>query len=800
MSMNAHFKVNARLMDVVGYELINDDNIAVAELVKNAIDAKARRVDIVFDGAEGNAFRGGGRGRIIIADDGEGMGRDDIENKWLNIAYSAKRAPAAGEFLAGNKGIGRFSCDRLGLRLRLLAQKEGEPPLSLEINWQEFDTDARIEQIPANLREGVAPVEFCKGLPEQVSRARRHGIVLEMAPLRSDWGRKKILVLRRLLEKMVNLHEDMLVNPGCRIYVHAPELRDGLTGMVKNRIFDKLDFDATGIESRIGGNGGSIETEIRDRGRMIARVVTENPYPALGDARISLYHMNPYKKAMFKRMTGVGTMEFGSVFLFLNGFRVPPYGDRGDDWLSLDNRKTQGTMRHLGARDILGRIEVRDQGGEKFRVVSSREGIVHNDAYRELVDVDRSEKSASYGGYFYDVLGRLEAYVVDGLAWDSLPVRLGERQVEQWLDEGRGEVYKIGPDEKDRRILGVLHKIVAPPKKGKVISVEIDPQLLRKLREEEQENAARILARWGRFKVALSDGQAREFDKIWQEHNERQERQIKSISEGRNAAEERAEKAEERAEKAEERAEKAEEVAKAAIENSKRMFAARGLNPEMDGVWETIHQMGIKIRTLNFNMRRISAEEMGGGMKDSIRERFHKMRRAIGEIDALRRYLVNRSFADAYTTLTGDIPQFLRGYAGEWEKSGRVRGFRFSCAPGLSFVAKFSPMDLTIILDNLVDNARKAARRSGRKPGIRLNASASADKGELVLQFADDAGGLEKLVKDANAVFDAGFSTTGGMGLGLSIVRDIVEKKMHGKIRCVPARGGLEFEIKFPKR
>jgi len=56
----------------------------------------------------------------------------------------------------------------------------------------------------------------------------------------------------------------------------------------------------------------------------------------------------------------VRSIDFGSIFLFLNGFRIAPYGDRGDDWLGIDVRKGQGSARYLGSRDLIGRIEVFD--------------------------------------------------------------------------------------------------------------------------------------------------------------------------------------------------------------------------------------------------------------------------------------------------------------------------------------------------------------------------------------------------------------------------------------------------------
>ena len=796
-----YFKANARIKDVVGRDLINDDNIAVAELVKNSIDAGARRVDIFFENAdkERGVINANTGGRIIVADDGVGMNAKDIRDKWLNIAYSEKHGAVAGtkKFLAGNKGIGRFSCDRLGHRLRLLSLKKGGKPLSLDIHWEDFEVDdmnKKIGDISLNFHEGIPMSKFRGGLPASVSGRHPHGVVLEMAPLRSEWDRKKILVLRRLLEKMVNPYESMLANPEFQIHVHASELGDGLTGPIENRIFDKLGFEATSIEARIIAGGERVETIITDRGRMVAKITTggeslrSKPYPALEDARISLHYMNRYKKIMFARETGVSATDFGSVFLFLNGFRVPPYGDRGNDWLSLDNRKSQGTMRYLGTRDVLGRIEVRDASGN-FQVVSSREGIVHNDAYHQLVDVNRGER-ASYGGFFYDVLGRLESYVVEGLDWDSLPKGIRSKEIEQMLDEGSEELYRVGRGEKDRRILGALHKIAAPPEKGKIIKVEIAPFLLPQLQEEERKRATKIVKYLGGLsdKGILVENQTRALAEI-REHIARQEARIRSVSRGRDEAVEQA----------------AREKENAAVERSRRIFLEGQVLPknkkEMEGMWNIVHQMSIKLGSLRHNVERVNKDITKNAL-ESVRNRLLQMRRMADELVVLCRHVVLRNFEDAYSESTGDVPEFLRGYAESRGRDEIIGGIQFSCAKKLMFTSKFSPMDLTVVLDNLVDNARKAAERLRQKPNIRMMASVSGDGKELMLRFSDDAGGLDESIKDPESVFGLGFTTTSGMGLGLHTVREIVEGKgkMRGKIRCIPRKSGVEFEINFPKR
>ena len=53
MSEKLHFKISSALKDIIGKDLITDDHIAVFELVKNAYDAHAKRVDVIFENTKG---------------------------------------------------------------------------------------------------------------------------------------------------------------------------------------------------------------------------------------------------------------------------------------------------------------------------------------------------------------------------------------------------------------------------------------------------------------------------------------------------------------------------------------------------------------------------------------------------------------------------------------------------------------------------------------------------------------------------------------------------------------------------
>ena len=68
-SRTVNFIAHARLKDIVGRGLINDDNVAIIELIKNSKDAGSKRVLIKFS----DAVEGGKNSKLIIQDFGQGM-------------------------------------------------------------------------------------------------------------------------------------------------------------------------------------------------------------------------------------------------------------------------------------------------------------------------------------------------------------------------------------------------------------------------------------------------------------------------------------------------------------------------------------------------------------------------------------------------------------------------------------------------------------------------------------------------------------------------------------------------------
>ena len=392
------FKISTGLKNIIGRDLITDDYVAVFELVKNSFDAYAKRVTITF-----------GKDKIIISDDGKGMDLNDINNKWLFVAYSAKKEGVEDseleekefdyyrdkiktkKFFAGAKGIGRFSCDRLGSKLVLTSKKAGLNAKieQIEVDWNDFDQDPEEKFIDIKVKHRTlqpATKELKKLL---------NGTTLEISKLNSSWDRKKKLELKYSLEKLINPFEDNPLN-GFSLHIidelesknDSPQKdkRTDVNGEVKNFVFETLGLKTTQIITEIDPQGENITTTLWDRGTLVYKIrAKNNTVPRLENVKIHLFHLNRSAKSNFTRLMGIEPYRFGSVFVYKNGFRIPPYGDFGIDYFGIDSRKMQKHFDRFGSRDLIGRIEIIGIN-PNFKEISSRDGgLVRNEHYNTLV-------------------------------------------------------------------------------------------------------------------------------------------------------------------------------------------------------------------------------------------------------------------------------------------------------------------------------------------------------------------------------------------------------------------------------
>ena len=380
MSEKLHFKVSTGLKSIIGKELINDKFIAIFELVKNSYDAGAKCVVIKFENIYSN------NATISISDNGKGMSKKEIIDKWLFVAYSEKKNMSYRDNLkfrrayAGAKGVGRFSCDRLGDEVELFSKSnEDNKTHKVKINWNEFENEDQEE------------FQNIEVLYDEIDKQyiNNSGTIIRISGLREDWNREELLKLKKSLTQLVNPDAnenydmfDIIINVDEEKEADYKILEKGnvfekdiVNGKVKNHVFDVLNVKTTKIVATISEDGKKIITTLNDRGIELFEIEEKNKY-GLKNIKGVLYSLNRAAKINFTKMMGIESVNYGSIFIYKNGFRVYPYGEPERDFMNIDRRKAQGYNRYLGTREICGRIDISGDNRGFIETSSRNNGFI----------------------------------------------------------------------------------------------------------------------------------------------------------------------------------------------------------------------------------------------------------------------------------------------------------------------------------------------------------------------------------------------------------------------------------------
>lgn len=820
-----HFRTNALLKNIIGKDLITDDNVAVLELVKNAFDAGSDQVKIKFknlivnDDLAKNEFPTKKSSKLLIIDEGKGMSTNDITEKWLNIAYSEKKEKSEefGRILAGNKGVGRFSSDRLGKYLTIYSKKSGENLYNkLFIDWTVFELEGEINFNIQDVSYEIEQVDDEHLFTETGISSFETGTVLEISSLREQWIPSKIVDLRRQLERLINpnqafkrgsfgivlIAEDYLQHDRIQ-----PEFNK-INGIVENKIFKNLDFRTTRIQAIIDENGEYITTNLQDRGIEIFALREKNPYSQLSNIKITIFYLNSYSKAYFTKQTGIKSVDFGSIFLFINGFRIPPYGDLGDDWLGMEIRKGQGHSRYLGTREIVGQIEITDSRN-KFKIISSRSGVVNNLAFEQLT------KSSSPFGYYYKIFRRLERFVVEGLDWDRTIDSASkiEKDIHNQKWNENKESFVIDPLERNKNIIQVIRNIIDVKKEDIVFlninevfvnqiiteqaekskkelesllkilnekSREIDPKVLNSLLNKFENNSQELEA-FSKIVNGFDNSTLLEIENITKENNFYKTEFIKL----REELEQKAVEAKNLTEQLE-------------IEKQKNTYlltSKRTLSEDAKGLIHNVKQTSKKSKQnaeslynsfIEDNVKKASALK-------NLSTIIYNSDKALKISNLITRanFKANSDYQDV--NIIKFVEQYLNLYNVMFEDNDII----FSIENNVdAFWKRISILDISLVFDDLISNSIKAKAKN-------VKIISFLDEGkDLIIEFSDDGIGLfENFLNKPDIIFDLGVTTTDGSGIGLNYVKNTLAK-MQGKINFIGNNvvlKGATFQLKISK-
>ncbi len=386
------FRPRARLLELLGDQLIRDPGIAVFELVKNAYDADASKVTVAMLDIEDPEHS-----RIVITDDGTGMSVDTVERVWLEPGtdYRANqrargiRTSRYRRLPLGEKGIGRFAVHKLGRSITLVTRARGRNEVIVEIDWDAFEKTKYLKD---------AHVEITERVPE-VFEGDETGTKIEVRRLRHQWSRGMVRSVARAITSITSpFKTNDTFKPRLRLSPNPGWLEGLLTSE------QVLDFALFHVKASIDGQVLSYEYNFRPYAQMtrvekrrarkamkLPPVRRGEPAPdlapfAIGAVGLELYIFDLEPATLSLGVSDKrGLREFlsqnGGVRVYRDGIRVYDYGEIGNDWLELGGRRVNQPTRRLSNNIVLGVVSLDLAASTDLVEKTNREGFVEDEAF-----------------------------------------------------------------------------------------------------------------------------------------------------------------------------------------------------------------------------------------------------------------------------------------------------------------------------------------------------------------------------------------------------------------------------------
>lgn len=786
------FQVNAGIKNIVGKELIHSDSIAIIELIKNSKDADATKSTIQFINEQKSQDSS-----LIISDNGKGMSLNDLKNKWLNVAYSEKKENMLNKLYAGNKGVGRFSCDRLGKNLTLYTKAQEGNYIKLSINWEDFENKGindEMSTIPV-LAQELSKHDFLQEINVQNFTT---GTILKIENLRETWPTTKLRKLIAELEKFSPSIDDDF-----SIFLYSDNqdntIANKLNKRIENNILEKVSFKTTHIESSIDAEGKNINTTLYYQNKEVYRYSVRNPFPKLKNIKTVIHYIDPLARSYFTRTVGITPVEYGSIFLFYNNFRISPYGNVKNDWLGLDQRKAQGRARYFGTRELFGRIDIIDKDNT-FEVLSNREGLAQNQAFIDLVAYDKEDKTTilideededreSYG-YITNIIRQLENFVVNGLEWNRLFDKQNPSSTKVISENDvlknpeRYTMRQISPE----KVKAACEKLLKS--NWKISDIQINEDLISHIFSEVQQ----------KYEEFLNDFMEKIKDKSFTELSATQKGNVRKIIERERQATKIAEKDRDIAEQKVKQAQTTIDTQQQTILekektieqiNSQNAFLKKTSNQDVEDLIISMHTILVNTSTIrNCLLTLLEDPNISNETKDILA----LISEANQKNSNIAKFATLYNFSDKQNIINGELTVFMHEYLKEAKEFSANRRIQIHDRLDTSILLnkEFIPLEIMMLLENIISNSKKAKAKN------LFISNALLPSGQIKFSFKDDGNGIteKRFLDNINLIFEKGETSTKGSGIGLYQINKIV-KKLKGTVGVKNYNNCFELEIIF---
>jgi signal transduction histidine kinase len=409
------FTIDSGLLVQLGEQLVSKPSIALGEVIKNSYDADAQNVQIRFEQVTTS------KGSIIIKDDGHGMTFETIRDSWMRIAHNQKAvrdySPKYCRPQTGAKGVGRFALRRLSHKLTMISVAEREDGkkerIVIRFKWQKFVAGKTLDKISVRYRR------------VSVSKDTQTGLELHLTELKDIWTESEVKTLQSELLTLnaspfesdtSTLYSEQLdfgckPDPGFRMIFFSDEFNN-LSGELNQRFLEQ----AWGVLEGYVTEDGNAQYKLLTKHDSKELSFQFNPKDVHKQGEPTSYQLIP--KAYFKIYFYVYKSDYFTGFklrdiarygrensgirIYLDKFRIFPFGGFNDDWLGLSLLRAERntttpeflieTAKNLtrpflfipSTNQLLGAVHISQSQHKEIQIPVNRQGLIDNDAFKQL--------------------------------------------------------------------------------------------------------------------------------------------------------------------------------------------------------------------------------------------------------------------------------------------------------------------------------------------------------------------------------------------------------------------------------
>lgn len=429
----ANFTVDTHVFRELGELLVGRDSTALVELIKNAYDADATDV-VVY----GNQLDDVDHGLIVVSDDGVGMDARTFSDGFLRIAartkdVGARRSVRFKRRYTGAKGIGRLAAHKLARVLEVESLSAGERAMTgilARIDWDKIEQRETLDQV--NSSDAISLDTLKPG------GEAKPGTRITLRRLRRKWSKGEHA---RFLEEIQSFGppEPLTARLPLNVIEHpllfrSPRIRDAQT---EAQFSVRLEGDLAPPEdywiAAVEAAHWILEIDALSKPGTVRYCIapTKRTLADLGELDVRHFRLHhpggtdgPKFQARILLRTGSARGDekirswsgrSSGVRVYMEGFRVLPYGESHNDWLGLDRDYAERTtdplsesiakalapelgtvekdrpgLIHLPNKHYFGAVFLTQRNAPLLRMLVNREGFIPDGQYEQLAQLVRT--------------------------------------------------------------------------------------------------------------------------------------------------------------------------------------------------------------------------------------------------------------------------------------------------------------------------------------------------------------------------------------------------------------------------